>query len=108
MVLIDSDVLIDYLRGSIFANKWLGTLENDAFAIPGVVAMELVMGCRNQNDLAQIQKFLKSFTVAWPSASEFERSYRLLMTHRLSSGLSIPDSLIAAMALSRGARLYTT
>ncbi|MGC2660143.1 MAG: PIN domain-containing protein [Bryobacteraceae bacterium] len=43
MVLIDSDVLIDYLRGSIFANKWLGTLDNDAFAIPGVVAMELVI-----------------------------------------------------------------
>lgn len=107
MVLIDTDVLIECLRGSIAANEWLGTLENEKFAIPGVVAMELVMGCRNQSELQEIQKFLTSFTIAWPQASEFESSYRLLLAHRLSSGLSIPDSLIAALALSRGARLYT-
>lgn len=55
----------------------------------------------------QLERFLKSFSVAWPEAPEFEHGYRLLLAHRLSSGLSIPDSLIAAMALSRAARLYT-
>jgi predicted nucleic acid-binding protein len=86
---------------------WLDTLQRDSFGIPGMVAMELIIGCRNQVELLQVQKFLASFNVVWPESSEFERSYNLLLTHRLSSGLGIPDSLIASMALARGARLYS-
>jgi hypothetical protein len=33
--------------------------------------------------------------------------YSLLLSLRLASGIGNPDCLIAAMALSRGARLYT-
>jgi tRNA(fMet)-specific endonuclease VapC len=57
--------------------------------------------------LGRIQKFLKAFTILWPEAPEFARAHDLLIAHRLASGISIPDCLIAAMALSRGARLYT-
>ena len=107
MVLVDTDVLVECLRGSVAAKDWLGTMPKEAFRIPGVVAMELLMGCRNQADMQQIRKFLSSFHVAWPDASEFEQAYELFATHRLTSGLSIPDSLIPAMTLARGARLYT-
>ena len=107
MILIDTDVLVECLRGSSAAKTWLGTLPKDAFGIPGVVAMELLMECRNQADLQQIQKFLGAFNVTWPDASEFARGYGLLPELRLSSGIGIPDCLIAAMALARGARLYT-
>jgi predicted nucleic acid-binding protein len=31
----------------------------------------------------------------------------LLATHRLTTGLSIPDCLVAAMALTRSTRLFT-
>lgn len=69
--------------------------------------MALLVGCRNQVDLQQTRKFLNTFNVAWPEASEFAQAYELLASHRLASGISIPDCLIAAMAVSRGARLYT-
>ncbi len=65
------------------------------------------MGCRNQADLRQIRKFLGSFIIAWPDASEFAQAYELLATYRLSSGIGIPDCLIAATALARVAKLYT-
>jgi predicted nucleic acid-binding protein len=65
------------------------------------------MGCQNQVDLQRTQKFLATFEIIWPEATEFAQAYNLLATHRLTSGLSIPDCLIAAMALSRSARLYT-
>jgi len=107
MILIDTDVLVECLRGSAAAKTWLGSLSKDAFGIPGVAAMELLIGCRNQTDLQQVQKFLGSFKVTWPDASEFARGFSLLLALRLSSGLGIPDCLIAAMALARGARLYT-
>jgi predicted nucleic acid-binding protein len=69
--------------------------------------MELVMGCHDRADLERIQRFLAAFEVVWPEPSEFAAAYPLLLTHRLSSGLNIPDCLIAATALGRSARLYT-
>jgi hypothetical protein len=107
MNLLDTDVLVDCLRGTIPAQVWLKQLGTQAFAVPAVAAMELVMGCHDRADLERIQRFLATFEVVWPEASEFAAAYQLLLTHRLSSGLNIPDCLIAATALTRRARLYT-
>jgi predicted nucleic acid-binding protein len=107
MNLVDTDVIVDCLRGTIPAQEWLKQLGKQPFAIPAVAAMELVMGCRDRADLERIQRFLATFEVVWPDAAEFSAAYQLLLTHRLSSGLNIPDCLIAATALSRSARLYT-
>ncbi len=105
--LIDTDVLIDILRGTPAAQAWLARSAATAFQIPGVVAMELMMGCRNQAELRRVQQFLGAFSVAWIEASEFAQAYNLLAAYRLRSGLSIPDCLVAAMALTRSATLYT-
>ena len=107
MVLIDTDVLVECLRGSAAADNWLRSLRKEAFAIPGVVAMEPVVGCRNQTDLLQMRRFLGAFNVAWPDASESAQAYELLAAYRLQSGIGIPDCFIAAMALVRRARLFT-
>ena len=66
MVLVDTDVLIECLRGSVTARNWLQGAPKETFGIPGVVAMELLMGCRNQPDLQQTRKFLSTFTVVGP------------------------------------------
>jgi predicted nucleic acid-binding protein len=105
--LIDTDVLIDILRGTAAAQAWLATTPATTFEVPGVVAMELLMGCRNQTELRRVQQFLTSFSTAWPEAAEFARAYELLAMHRLTFSLSIPDALVAAMALTRSATLYT-
>ena len=106
MLLVDTDVLIECLRGSTAAKAWLASQSNAAFGIPGIVAMELVVGCRNQSELRQIQKFLRTFTIIWPDASDFAAAYQLLLTLHSSSSIGIPDCLIASMALARGSRLY--
>ena len=107
MNLVDTDVLVDCLRGTIPAQEWLKQRASQSFAVPAVAAMELVMGCHDRADLERIQRFLSTFEVVWPEASEFAAAYQLLLTHRLGSGLTIPDCLIAATALTRNARLYT-
>lgn len=104
---LDTDVLVECLRGTSSAQEWLTRAAGETFQVPGVVAMELVVGCQNQADLGRTRRFLSSFDVVWPDAAEFAQAYELLAAHYLASGLSIPDCLIAAMALSRSARLYT-
>ena len=94
MILIDTDVLVECLRGSTDAETWLGTLHKYAFGIPGVVAMELLIGCRNHADLQQLERFLNSFNVTWPESFEFAQGYNLLASLHLSSGLGIPDCII--------------
>ncbi len=65
------------------------------------------MGCRDQTDQRQVQKLITRFQIFWPDSSEFARAYDLLADYHLSSGLGIPDCLIAATALSRDAILLT-
>jgi tRNA(fMet)-specific endonuclease VapC len=104
---LDTDVMIDCLRGTPAARGWLELVEAEAFQVPGIVAMELLMGCQNKAELERTQKFLHAFDIAWPEASEFAQAFELLAARRLDSGLGIPDSLIAAMSLARSVRLYT-
>jgi len=106
-VCLDTDVLVDCLRGTAEAKAWLESKPTEPLVVPGIAAMELIMGCQNQTDLKRTQSFLKTFDVVWPEAHEFARAYELLANHRLSSGLAIPDCLVAAMALERSLRLYT-
>ncbi len=105
--LIDTDVLIDLLRGLPAAKSWLERWEGPALEVPGIVAMELVAGCRDQVELQRVQRFVQRFSLTWPDAPEFEQAHALFVANRLTSGLGIPDCLIAAMAISRSATLYT-
>lgn len=47
MNLVDTDVLVDCLRGTIAAQAWLEQLAEQPSAVPAVAAMELVMGCKH-------------------------------------------------------------
>lgn len=42
MIFLDTDVLIDCLRGLPAADAWLRESADQQFAIPGIVAMELL------------------------------------------------------------------
>lgn len=107
MIFLDADVLVDCLRGLPSADRWLRGASERRFGIPGIVAMELVVGCRDKADLRQVQAFIGRFRVIWPEPDESERAFHLLVTHRLEFGVGAPDCIIAAMALERDMPLYT-
>lgn len=97
MVLVDTDVVVDCLRGTAPSREWLQRTSTEALGLPGVVAMELLIGCWNREEIQYLQKFLNTFSIAWPDASEFARAYELLAEHRLTSGMGI-DLLVAPVA----------
>lgn len=62
--------------------------------------MELMVGCRNKSELQKLDRFLKQFQIIKLNEAISDKSVELLRVYRLSHGLLIADSLIAATALT--------
>jgi predicted nucleic acid-binding protein len=109
VILVDSDVLIEHLRGSTAARDWLVQARESAgpLAISVVSLTEIAGGMRSPERrevvrlLGSMQRFEVSERVAWRAAAlmrEYRRSY---------SGIGPGDYLIAATALTEGLELAT-
>src|SRR5437763_4933037 len=71
------------------------------------LAMELMVGARNQQEVSEIDQLVTAYSVI-PLAAEIGNSaYRLLKRHAKSHGLRVFDSLIAATALDEDLTLVT-
>ena len=100
LLLIDTDVLIDYSRGIEKTKGILKNMEsNHILAISVVTQLELMVGCENKADFKSLQKFLSSFEIIQLSKSTSEQAVDLFKKYRLSHGVLIPDMLIASTAL---------
>lgn len=98
--LFDTDVLIDAGRGESDAVDTLEQAAEDALlAISVVTEMELIVGCRNKNELAALDRFLRRFNIIPLRPAISAQATALLRTFRLSHGLLIADALIAATAI---------
>lgn len=75
--LIDSDVLIDISRGLLAAREYVDAL-TDAWAISQVSALELIVGARDNRDLANIGQFLSAYAIMPLRDSTGKKAYELL------------------------------
>lgn len=109
MILVDSDVLIEHLRGNTAARDWLVHARQSAgpLAISVVSLTEVAGGMRAPERrevmrlLGSMQRFEVSEQVAW-RAAQLMHEYR-----RSHSGIGLGDYLIAATALTDGLELAT-
>jgi hypothetical protein len=69
--------------------------------------MELLVGCRSKAELKKTEQFLNRFQIIPLTAQICDSAVLLLKRYRLSHGLLIGDSLIAASAISSGNPLIT-
>ena len=98
--LIDTDILIDFGRGVSEAINCLQKLQsNSRLTISVVTQMELIVGCANKLELQTLEKFLQRFDVIRIDQPISDQAVELLRMYRLSHGLLIADSLIAATAI---------
>jgi len=100
MVVIDTDILIDAGRGVNEAVDCLKLIEQKSdIAISVVTQMELIIGCRNRDELLSLELFLKRSQILKIDEAISDKSVELLKQYRLSHGLLIADALIAATAI---------
>lgn len=106
MNLLDTDVLIDIQRRYAPAVVWFSSLE-ELPSIPGFVAMELIQGTQNRQQVLQVQRLIAPLRIVWPNeqACALALSYftRLHLSHRLG----LLDALIAGCAIQESATLCT-
>ena len=105
-LLIDSDVMIEYLRGSEPAILFLETLERRP-ATSVICMAELLAGVRDEPEREAIECFLQTFEIL-PMDENIARlggHYRKTYTKSHSTGLA--DALIAATATHYNLQLAT-
>jgi predicted nucleic acid-binding protein len=105
-MLLDTDVMVDFLRGYPPAVAWLTSFSMPV-AIPGLVAMELLQGCRNLAEQQRVERELARFTLHWPTAADCQRAYSDFGALRLSTNLGLLDSLIGHTAVGVNEPLAT-
>ncbi len=100
LIIVDTDILIDAGRN---VNEALNCLQQIEQRLPAAVStitqMELIIGCRNNNELESLGQFLYRFHVIRLNEQISDTAIDLLKRYRLSHGLLIADALIAATAI---------
>jgi predicted nucleic acid-binding protein len=106
-MLIDTDVLIHYLRGNKNAQNSIG--KNIPFKISVITCMELIQGMKDKRELHLLQKTLKNWSVEIIQINEniSTRAMFLVEDYFLSNSLELTDALIAATSLENQEILLT-
>jgi predicted nucleic acid-binding protein len=106
-MVIDSDVLIWYLRGDKNAKTIIH--KNIPFKISVINYMELIQGMKNKRELKLLQKYLKKWSVEIVQINEniSTRAMFLVEDYYLSHTLELGDAIIASTTLENQEVLLT-
>jgi predicted nucleic acid-binding protein len=105
-LLIDTDVLIEYLRGRSEAVEYLEGLASD-LSISVISVAELFAGIKGNEEERALKQFLLAFAIL-PVTEKVARMGGLYRReYRPSHGTGLADALIAATAEEKGLILVT-
>ena len=106
-MLIDTDVLIWYLRGNHKSYKLIESL--NGFYISVVTYIELMQGMRNKRELTEFRKAIRNWNCKIIHINEEISSKAMfyIERHYLSNSLQLADALIATTALVNGLTVIT-
>ncbi len=106
-MVIDTDVLIWYMKGNEKAYKAIENTNN--FFISVVTYMELVQGMRNKNELNNLRRalFVWSSKILYISEEISVKAMFFVEQHYLSHSIQLADALIGATAIAYGLPILT-
>lgn len=106
-LLLDTDILIDALRGVDQAGAWLATIEDMVIGLPVLVRMEILLGARDVQEQRFLADELSHYVIFHLESGDSEKAQQWFEQFHLSDGIGILDCLIAAVASRIGEPFYT-
>ncbi len=105
--LLDTTVLIDLFRGNAAAADYVDAAiaGGRALFVSVISAMELIAGCRDKAEVEKAKRLISDYTLVHLSPTVSAKAYELTLAYTKSHGLTIPDALIAATAITQGLEL---
>ena len=106
-MIIDTDVLIWYLRGNEASKKIVES--NIPFSISVVTYMELVQGMKNRDEMKKFQKQMQKWNVNIIQIDKeiSSRAMFYVQEYALSHSMMLADGLISATVVQNGEILLT-
>jgi predicted nucleic acid-binding protein len=105
-LLIDTDVLIDYLRGQADAVTYLEGLA-EPLRMSVITLAELYAGVREGDERTKLDQFVKAFQLVAVTPEIAEKGGLFRRDYLKSHNVALADALIAATAESEQATLVT-
>ncbi len=110
LIIVDTNLLIQVRHGNPSVIKWMNSaLEDSKMIFPTPIVMELIRGCRNKQEINELDGFIKRHGVVY-HATQIDMATALTMLREQylhGDELSVADALIAACAKTLHAKLYT-
>jgi len=103
--LVDTSIIVDYLRQNERAASFLNSLK--PVIISMITAGEIYQGAKDKKELRSIKELSQFFKILPINESISHLSLKLLEKYVLPSGLLIFDSIIAATAMQNDLTLLT-
>ena len=108
-ILVDTDVLIDFLRGHEQAVSFVN-LESDRIIVSSIVVAELYAGARggkSDTERGTLERFLSLFRIVHVTVAIARLGGLYKRDYGRSHGVSLADAVVAATATLENAELKT-
>lgn len=107
-MLVDTDVLVWYMRGNEKAKRVIKNL--NSFSLSVVTYIELVQGLRNKEELNALRNSLKRWNarIIYINEEISTKAMFLVEQYYLSHSIQLADAMIGATAVIYGLPLFTS
>ncbi|MCP5104933.1 MAG: type II toxin-antitoxin system VapC family toxin [bacterium] len=107
LVLCDTNVFINFFNGNEETVNIFKELGVERILIPSVTVMELYQGMGNKNELRDMKKKIKHYSILHFDSDVSRLAIEYIDRFSLSHHLQIPDAIIAASAVTFHLPLFT-
>ena len=105
-LVVDTDVLVEYLRGRAEAAAFLESRDEELI-VSALTVAELFAGLRGEDEERTLRRFLAAFRVAAADLRLAEHAGTLRRRWHPSHGTGLADAFVAATAIDLDANLAT-
>lgn len=107
MILVDTSVWIEFLRGNIAFESLAGLIEQAQVATIGAVFGELLQGARSQGEVSVLKEYWNNLAHLDDAALWFQAGLLSFQGQYFSKGIGLVDAAIVAAARKNQCPVWT-